>query len=535
MSLQDVICAHQTIVQEQAAIRQDLQNFARTIEQQYKAEIQRLMRRLDENEARVAKLGGDVHGAGGGGGGSARNMPAKSNMMAKTVPPVFSANGGQGMAKPVSERSLGYGASAVSTPSMMQRPNRPGMSTVTPGSMGQTQRQREEKLDELKAVAVSAVKQAASTGSTWEEPAECKASSAAIDRFEAQLKASMERNREFARYANNPIQGVQLLFNRLDKNHSGKVDKSELMNLGRILEFHMSDDKILDGLFARYDIDRNGYITIDEFARSMFKLDGDTEFKAKSTIARMREVLSLRAGGFESMKALGTQFRIMDRNRDERLSKEEYDIALDCLFTAYHVKFTQAEKNALFKLFDRDQEGFVNYDEFVRGIRGDMSDFRLNWVKQAFQTLDTDGSGVVTMGEMSRTYDVSQNPAVQSGKITPEEAMRQFMKHYDANMDGQITFEEFVENYQWVSASIDSDDYFELMMRNAWHITGGEGWSANTSNLRVLVKHSNGGDEVVEVRHDLGLPHDPAKKYQEVIRRLSAQGVKDIKKIEFFG
>merc|ERR1712217_749207 len=109
------------------------------------------------------------------------------------------------------------------------------------------------------------------------------------------------------------------------------------------------------------------------------------------------------------------------------------------------------------------------------------------------------------------------------------------MNNYDTSQDGKVSREEFIESYQWVSASIDNDDYFELMMRNAWHISGGEGWCENTSNLRVLVKHNYGPDEVVEVLHDLGLPHDPAKKYQEVIRRLSTQGVKDIQKIEFYG
>ena len=36
--------------------------------------------------------------------------------------------------------------------------------------------------------------------------------------------------------------------------------------------------------------------------------------------------------------------------------------------------------------------------------------------------------------------------------------------------DGKVTPEEFIEYYANVSGSIDCDDYFELMMRNAWHI-----------------------------------------------------------------
>jgi Ca2+-binding EF-hand superfamily protein len=292
----------------------------------------------------------------------------------------------------------------------------------------------------------------------------------------------------------------------------------------------------MTALFNRFDVDHNGLITIAEFSRSLFKQDGDVEYKAKSAIARMREVLAVRAGGFESVKAMGGQFRILDREKTGQLTKEEFNIGLDILFSFYNVKFTPAEKNALFTMFDCDKGGTVSYDEFTRGIRGEMNDFRMDWVKQAFQIMDKDQSGIIDASDISGTYDVSKNPAVMSGKITPKDAVRQFMSHWDGNHDGRVTLEEFIESYQWISATIDSDDYFELMMRNAWHITGGQGWCQNTSNLRVLVKHASGApDEVVEVQHDMGLPHDPQAKYQEVIRRLTAQGVKDIKKVEFFG
>ena len=59
--------------------------------------------------------------------------------------------------------------------------------------------------------------------------------------------------------------------------------------------------------------------------------------------------------------------------------------------------------------------------------------------------------------------------------------------------------------YSNVSASIDDDDYFELMIRNAWHISGGEGWCANTSNRRVLVTDDDGKQTVEEVKDDLGV------------------------------
>lgn len=59
-----------------------------------------------------------------------------------------------------------------------------------------------------------------------------------------------------------------------------------------------------------------------------------------------------------------------------------------------------------------------------------------------------------------------------------------------------MTVEEFEEYYSDVSASIDEDDYFELMMRNAWHIAGGEGAMENTTIPRHLVTDAQGNQSV---------------------------------------
>eukprot|EP00928_Gymnodinium_smaydae_P001679 TRINITY_DN10605_c0_g2_i1.p1 TRINITY_DN10605_c0_g2~~TRINITY_DN10605_c0_g2_i1.p1 ORF type:complete len:526 (+),score=175.08 TRINITY_DN10605_c0_g2_i1:102-1679(+) len=525
MSLQQVVEEQKKIVAEQQAIRADLQNLQRKIDASLRNDLQRIVSRIEANEGRIQKLSGGLGASRGGGS----RTPSEASRPGSTA-------GGYNAAPAARSMPAMRAPQAPRSPAM---PSGPASSSASPFGGGdkiprdRPVRKREEELQDVKQALTSAVRSQPASN-VWEEPAEAKVAPSSVDRFEQQLKMALERSREFQRYQNNPIQAVQAIFNKLDKNHSGKVDPAELATICKVLEFQ-SDPKSLSALFARYDVDHSGVLTIEEFCRSMFKLDGDTEFKAKSAIARMREVLSLRAGGFESVKAMASQFRIIDRDRTGQLTKEEFNISLDVLFAAYNVKFTQAERNALFQQFDFDKSGTVDYNEFLRGIRGDMSDFRLDWVKQAFAILDKDGSGIVDANELAGTYDVSQNPAVQSGKVSPEDALNMFMKHYDANADGRVTLEEFIENYQWVSASITNDDYFELMMRNAWHITGGEGWCQNTSNLRVLVKHTRSPDEVVEVTHDLGLPRDPDMKYQEVVKRLTQQGVKDIAKIEFFG
>lgn len=51
-------------------------------------------------------------------------------------------------------------------------------------------------------------------------------------------------------------------------------------------------------------------------------------------------------------------------------------------------------------------------------------------------------------------------------------------------LDGSVTQEEFLEYYTNVSASIDDDRYFELMMRNAWNFdnkTYAKGWAQDST------------------------------------------------------
>lgn len=38
--------------------------------------------------------------------------------------------------------------------------------------------------------------------------------------------------------------------------------------------------------------------------------------------------------------------------------------------------------------------------------------------------------------------------------------------------DGNVTQDEFLDYYTFISSSIDNDDYFKLMMTNAWKLDG---------------------------------------------------------------
>lgn len=143
-------------------------------------------------------------------------------------------------------------------------------------------------------------------------------------------------------------------------------------------------------------------------------------------------------------------------------------------------------------LFDRDGSGELSYDEFLRTIVGEMNPRRVAIAKKCFNILDLDKSGKLDINDVRQNYNAKQHPDVQQGKKTEEEVLTEFLDtfedhfadmkgHADAR-DGIVTMTEWLEYYNNVSMSIDRDDYFELMMNNAWNLDGKrvtkKGWGA---------------------------------------------------------
>jgi len=200
------------------------------------------------------------------------------------------------------------------------------------------------------------------------------------------------------------------------------------------------------------------------------------------------------------LRGLRIMFKAMDRNRNGSVTPVEFKYAM----RDYGLKLSEDEITAIIKHFDTNKDGKLSFDEFLRAIRGQLNPRRREMVHMAYKVLDKDGSGQVTIKDIEIAYDPSYHPDMQSGRKTAEEVLREFMTVWETHKkDGIVTIEEFEDYYKDISASIDDDDYFELMIRNAWHIAGGEGWCANTSIKRVLKENPDGSQEVVMVKNDM--------------------------------
>eukprot|EP01065_Artemidia_motanka_P043958 TRINITY_DN6186_c0_g3_i2.p1 TRINITY_DN6186_c0_g3~~TRINITY_DN6186_c0_g3_i2.p1 ORF type:complete len:563 (+),score=164.50 TRINITY_DN6186_c0_g3_i2:60-1691(+) len=244
-------------------------------------------------------------------------------------------------------------------------------------------------------------------------------------------------------------------------------------------------------------------------------------------LARVKAKI-LQRGGSAGFRGLVRTLRIMDDDGNRKLSRRELKDGMQ----TYGVHLTVGEMDNVFQAFDRNGDGVITITEFLRTLRGAMNARRRDLVLMAYERLDKNLDGIVTFGEIRKIYGegTKHHPAVLDGSKTPDEVMLEFISNsWDKNGDGTITQKEFLEYYNDISVNIDNDDYFELMIRNVWHISGGEGWCQNTSCRRVLVIHQDGSQTVEEIKDDLGIGPDDLDKMRE---NLTAQGITDIKEIK---
>ncbi|CAG5115426.1 unnamed protein product [Candidula unifasciata] len=169
----------------------------------------------------------------------------------------------------------------------------------------------------------------------------------------------------------------------------------------------------------------------------MTRLNEEVKAKARTNRVNAKDALELVQAQFLARGASGIK---------GKLSFDEFSKGI----REVGVVLQKEQEQELFKLFDRNGEGTVDFDEFIRAV----------------QVCD----GAVTVEDLTKTYNVKKHPKYISGDWSEAKVYQEFLKTFevDGHTDGIVTLDEFMAYYAAISCSIDSDAYFDLMMRNSW-------------------------------------------------------------------
>ncbi|NXD05423.1 CAPSL protein, partial [Certhia familiaris] len=201
--------------------------------------------------------------------------------------------------------------------------------------------------------------------------------------------------------------------------------------------------------------------------------DRDMAFKAKRNLSKTKDPmerlrLQCLAKGSAGIKGLGKAFQIIDGNKSRTLDFNEFLRGLH----NYAVMINKEEAEELFKIFDKDGNGTIDFDEFLASLRPPMSNARKEIVLQVFQKIDKTGDGIITIEDLRGTYNAKYHPKYINGDWTEDQVFRAFLDNFASpyDKDEKVTTQEFLNYYAGVSASIDTDIYFIVMMKNAWKL-----------------------------------------------------------------
>lgn len=160
----------------------------------------------------------------------------------------------------------------------------------------------------------------------------------------------------------------------------------------------------------------------------------DGKATADELLMRLRDKVAAR--GTRGIFGLRRTFLIFEEKDTKTLRLNTFIQILD----TYRLGLNKDEATLLFKGFDTNKSGDIDYDEFIRGIVGEMNNFRRGLVTKAFKMIDRDGNGVLEKADLKDTFNASKHPDVISRKKTEDEVLAEYLDNFEYHFSLLVSF-----------------------------------------------------------------------------------------------
>ena len=173
------------------------------------------------------------------------------------------------------------------------------------------------------------------------------------------------------------------------------------------------------------------------------------------------------------MISLENNFRSLDDDNSQTINFDSF--AKTAKDFKFGLSFDEVEK--LFNFLDKEQNCRIDYDEFIRLLRGQMSNSRKNLIEKIFSTFEPDKDGYVHIKKINQFYNPENHPDALTGKRNPDEIYKEFVDTFEGNHNylngdeahyGTVDLDEFLDYYDSVSMIVENDSEFENIVRGVW-------------------------------------------------------------------
>lgn len=189
-----------------------------------------------------------------------------------------------------------------------------------------------------------------------------------------------EKVRQRTHGADDEGKTVRKIFKHFDLDGYGTIEPSEFKKALETLGCVFKDIE-LEAIFNKYDTNGNGKLDYEEFANFFARrgsgnnpnvnpVFGLTREAPNQVLDKIKQVLKSR--GAHGIRGLGLVFRRMDNSGDKKMDRTEFMWGLK----ENGHNLTPSEFERIFKYFDKNNDGKICYDEFLRGLRGEMNERR---------------------------------------------------------------------------------------------------------------------------------------------------------------
>ena len=200
--------------------------------------------------------------------------------------------------------------------------------------------------------------------------------------------------------------------------------------------------------------------------------------------------------GLRGIISLESNFRSMDLDNSQTIDYDQF-----CkLSNDFRFNLTNEESQQIFQMFDTEQNGRINYDEFVRQVRGEISEKRRKLVESVFEFLNKNNSEEISISDLNQMYKAKNHPDTLSGKKNEEETLQEFLDTFQGNhsylngdddQEGIVTIDEFIDYYESVSSLIKKYKDFEKLLTYVWGLKSDDDIKReeNKQNKNIINEH----------------------------------------------